>query len=165
MSIAATFGPTAVPTYAIENIQVSYVRGDAIETQDFSIMVKPVDMGTVYRLLLASNAADEEALTGMVRMISQYMSNTDGVSATWEYKELKPKPETPDQINFRAPNGKIVSIEHAAKFLDPAKGSSRRRWLHLMNQDDGAEIDVETIQRLLQYLTEVAAKRPTPASS
>jgi hypothetical protein len=161
----ASFGPTVAPKYDTAPITVSYIRGGEIEVQTFNIIVKPIDMGTAFRLMLAGAVNDATALPSMIRLIGQYMVNHDGVSATWEYKPLAPKPDEPEISRFRAPNGKFLPVEKAEQFTDPAKGSSRRRWLHLMNVDEDAEIQQETITDLLKYLTEVAANRPTPASS
>lgn len=160
-----SFGPTVAPVYNVAPIQVNYIRNGAVETQEFTVLDKPIDIGTALRLLLAGAISDANALPGMIRLIGQHMANDDGVPATWEFKEMPSKKDEPDVIRFRAPTGKILPVEKASEYTDPTKGSSRRRWLYLMNEDESAEIEIETIQGLLKYVTEVAAKRPTHASS
>lgn len=66
---------------------------------------------------------------------------------------------------FRGPDGALYPMEDAAKFLEFSAGSSRRRWLHLMNDEADLVVDAVALQGLFEWLVGLAAGgRPTPPS-
>lgn len=66
---------------------------------------------------------------------------------------------------FRGPTGAYHPMSEAPLFLEESSGSSRRRWVHMINDDDDVTIDSEDITALFEWVVSLAAGRPTPPSS
>lgn len=119
-------------------------------------------------LMFTSSGDDgERKAQAVFRMMSRMLRNDDGVPAQWVPEPLA-KPGNAGanwQPKFRAPDGKLYTMDKTAQFTDPAKGSSRRRWDHMMFEDDGVTVDIEVIGSILEDLVEVAAGIPTVGSS
>lgn len=161
-----SFGPSEVPKYKRVPIEFRYIRGEKIETQQFWLVAKTMDIGAANRVMRllgtasSDEAADAKALLAMISLISKFMDDSDGTGATWVPVELKPRAsDTPDSPKrFRGPDGRPHPWDKAESFLDLAKGSSRRRWLHLMNEDEDASVEIDDLTQLLQFLMELAGK-------
>lgn len=165
-----SFGPTSAPRYRRIPIKFSYVRDETVESLELNLLDKAMDMGIASKVLARVEQDDNRVLTEMIQLVTKYLDNKDGTPYRWEPDEMAPK-KGPNDVEpvrrFRGPDGRIHvwTDESVAKFKDPAKRSSRAKWLHLMNDDDDATVDAESIQELIKYIMEVGAKRPTPASS
>lgn len=160
------FGPTEVPDYKRIPITFRYLRDEVVETQQFNMLDKAVDVGATNRLLNRANSGgDAEAFAGMITLLAKYMDDKDGTGSRWQPVELEPKktdgPDAPKR--FRGPDGKIHAWDKADEFLKIQNGSSRRRWLHLMNEDDDTTVDLDTIQRLMEFAMEISGKDRTRA--
>ncbi len=160
-----SFGPVVAPTYDRVPFQFNYLRGEDLETQTFQFLSKPMDMSSANRLMLGLTVNQEQALPEIIGLIAKYMDNKDGTPQDWAPVALPPKKDDPDVERFRGPDGKIHSMDKAGDFLALERGSSRKRWLHLMHDDDYASVDVESIKKLTEFIVEIAAMRPTRASS
>jgi hypothetical protein len=62
---------------------------------------------------------------------------------------------------FLAPDGTVHPFTDAEKYTDFAAGSSRRRWVELMDGDNDLVVEAKTIMKLWQWLIGEAADRPT----
>jgi hypothetical protein len=91
------------------------------------------------------------------RLIGRSLDNTDGTPEKW-------KPTVVDR-HFTAPNGDHTPAELLAGFESFDAGSSRRRWVHLMEVDDDITVEPDQIVELMADLLEAAANRPTTRSS
>lgn len=145
--------------------EISLWRDGVEEVHEFS--VRPVtDIGAV--MMFTSSGDDgERKAQALMRMMSRMLVNTDGVPAQWSPTALPPPKNAGPryQAKFRGPDGKLYPMSETAQFTDPAKGSSRRRWDYLMFEDDGVAVDASLLGQIVQDMIEVAANRPTPASS
>lgn len=91
------------------------------------------------------------------RLIGRSLDNTDGTPEKW-------KPRVVDG-HFTAPNGDHTPVELLPGFEAFEAGSSRRRWVHLMEVDDDVTVEPMQIVELMADLVEVAANRPTTRSA
>jgi hypothetical protein len=119
-------------------------------------------------LMFTTSGEDgERKAQAVFRMMSRMLCNDDGVPAQWVPEPL-PKPGNAGanwQPKFRGPDGKLYTMDKTAQFTDPDKGSSRRRWDHMMFEDDAVTVNIGVIGEILEDLVEVAAERPTVGSS
>jgi hypothetical protein len=81
----------------------------------------------------------------------------EGYSVVGALDDNDPEPEQ----QFLAPDGTVHPMRDANKYLDPANGSSRRRWVELMDGDNDLTVEYNTIMKLWQWLVSEAAERPT----
>lgn len=161
-----SFGPSEIPSYKRVPIDFRYLRDEKIETQRFQVIAKTMDIGAANRVmrLVASSGADDtaegQALISMVSMIGKFMDNKDGTPANWAPVELPRKKNEADDapLRFRAPDGRIHPMDKAPDFLAVQAGSSRKRWLHLMNEDEDAAVEMDDLVKLLEFLVELAGK-------
>lgn len=91
------------------------------------------------------------------QIIRRSLANDDGTPALWE-------PNIVDG-HFTAPNGDHTPVDRLHEFQTYDVGSSRRRWMHLFDEDDDIEIELEQIMEIFEWLAEEAAERPTQKSS
>lgn len=161
-----SFGPEKDIQYKRLPVDFAYMRDEKREVQRFNLLDKPISIGTVNQAVKATraNTDDAEGLAVMIDIIAGYMDNRDGTGVHWKPIELPAKKgEDPPVKRFRGPDGRLHAWDKADGFLAVDKGSSRRRWLHLMNEDNGAEVDQEALVKLLEYLMEIAGKDRTRA--
>jgi len=90
--------------------------------------------------------------------------------------ELAPAPAE-HVPSFRAPTklpedhplaqwaGQLIPMDRADEFTKIEYGSSRRRWAALMSDESDATIQQKDLMDLFEYLTSLAAGRPTQPSS
>lgn len=173
-----TFGqPTGKP---VERIPVRFYcsRDEEPEALEFNLLKKDIDVAGAGRILrlMGGDSSDTEnaarAVPEIVKFVSKYMDNKDGIPASWEPTPLpvlddvvRQETDPESGLNFRAPDGSIWPMSEAYKFEAFDAGSSRRRWLKLMQEDDDVEVDQTALIDLFKYIAELAGGRPTPASS
>lgn len=163
-----SFGPSEVPNYKRVPIEFRYLRDEEIETQRFQVIAKTMDIGAANRVMQLVATAEHDAsaegqvLLSMVSMISKFMDDKDGTPTNWRPVELpRKKNDAADApLRFRGPDGRIHPMDKAAAFLDIKAGSSRKRWLHLMDRDEEATVDIDALAKLLEFLMELAGKGP-----
>lgn len=161
-----SFGPSDVPAYKRVPIDFRYLRDEKIETQRFQVIAKTMDIGAANRIMNLVGAAEHDptaegqVLLSMVAMIGKFMDNKDGTPVHWSPVELPRKKNEADDapLRFRAPDGRIHPMDKAPDFLAIQAGSSRKRWLHLMNEDEDAAVEMDDLVKLLEFLMELAGK-------
>lgn len=154
-------GPHTAPR---EPFSLTVLRDEEPERHEFRARAVS-DMASLAQTLSAGDAHPDRMVRGMMTMISKMLDNKDGVPSSW-----KPDPvEGPDgePAKFRTPDGMLVELtaENTAPYLEFSAGSSKRRWLHLMNDDDDAEVSAEQIMELFGWLASLAGKDRTRASA
>ena len=119
--------------------------------------------------LAAMSAAGSEGtvlMRVMVNMIKKIVVNDDGVPEQWTPEPVK-KPANAKASyveKFRGPDGQLYPMEDADRFTAVTAGSSRRRLMHLLLEDD-ATVEVADLAEIMQDMMAVAAGRPTTARS
>jgi hypothetical protein len=144
------------------------------EVHEFT--ARPVsDAGDLVAMALAQESGDGTKVAAVVsRMIKKVVVNGDGTPSQWSAKEINPlDPEKATAAEFEAhvaeyhgPDGQRYRMdgEERAKFEDIANGSSRRRLLHLMYEDE-ATVRMEDIAEIMKDMMGKASGRPTTAPS
>lgn len=97
------------------------------------------------------------ALSAVDRLIRRALRNDDGTPEKWE-------PYIVDG-HFTDPQGDHTPEELLPAYLAYDAGSSRRRWVHLMDTDDELTIEPEQVMALFNRLMAVASERPTRRSA
>lgn len=130
------------------------------------------------------------AVEGILRMVKRNLVNDDGVPAKWSPEPL-PQDTTPAMVvssvegwpeasgelatveqpereeAYRGPDGAIYPLsdeQTLAKFSAYDAGSSRRRWIYLIEQDDDVTVDADDLVEMSRWLIGLAANRPTEPS-
>lgn len=62
---------------------------------------------------------------------------------------------------FVGPDGVVYPMSDAGKFEEFSAGSSRRRWIELMDGDNNLTVSAKTISKVWRWLIGEAADRPT----
>lgn len=96
------------------------------------------------------------ALLRFEKMIRPSLCDDDGTPVKW-------RPEINDG-HFIDPNGVERPVVDLEAVLAPEAGSSRRRWAHLMDDDDEVEIELDEIVKAYEVLVGAATERPTRKS-
>lgn len=105
---------------------------------------------------LAQQRGGMDAVMRFEKMIVPSLVDDDGTPAQWA-------PEVEDG-EFVDPDGDTRPVADLPQVLDPANGSSRRRWGHLMDARDDLSIDIGEIVRVYELLVEKSSSRPTQRS-
>ncbi|MGH8571850.1 MAG: hypothetical protein ACREX8_04635 [Gammaproteobacteria bacterium] len=154
---AKHFAPTRdVAKAPAHEFTITFVRDGREETHEF--VAKPrVQFGDMMGMVQFGEN-NSRALSAMDRLIRRSLVDDDGTPARWA-------PTVDDEGCFTAPDGdrRPESELGAVEAFDA--GSSRRRWAHLMDDDDDVEIELEQVAELMQWLAEQSADRPTQRSS
>jgi len=169
---------TNTPPPARESFNFAFDRDGDEEIHSFNAVGR-TDIGSLVFTLVSATTKPEDALSGMMRMIAKMLDNRDGTPAKWRPTPL-PLPGKEDRVpsgtdsedldeeeavvKFRAPNGALLPMAEAGRFTEFNAGSSRRRWLELM-QDDELTVDAEPLTKLFEWLVGLAAGRPTGPSA
>lgn len=145
------------PTHTFAMI---YIRDGVEERHEF--LARPAmgwqDVrGLVPLLGGADDGLSEHAVRVIERLIRRVIANDDGTPEKW----------VPNVVDghFTDPSGDHTPIELLPAYEAFEAGSSRRRWVHLMEHDDEVTVEPDQIVELLNDLVEVASGRPTQRSS
>lgn len=161
-----------------EEFEFTFLRDDEPETHRFAVRAHTDVVGLTSTLMLAKSSP-EAAMPAVLRVIAKMLDNKDGTPHGWRPVPLadKPNPEQADgpepddaeatlrERKFRGPDGNLHTFEHAARFQAFEAGSSRRRWLHLIEEDDYVSVDAQDLMELFEWAVGLAAGRPTQPSS
>ena len=139
------------------DFSIGFVRDGVEETHEFSARPRfsYADIVGVVKHQGGDNSA--KLLPYLDRMIRRALRNDDGTPLKW-------RPEIEDG-EFTTPDGDQAPAADIAKYTAFEAGSSRRRWVALMEDDDDVEVELEQITALFEYLTAETADRPTSRSS
>lgn len=161
---------TAKPP-AREDFELKYIDGDD-EVQSFHGKLAVRSDGAELSTLFTLVTKGDPAIVGtMTRMLAKQMDNKDGlVKASWKIEYL-PKPVDLDEDelaewepHYRGPDGAVYPASDAAtlaKWEDQANWTTKRRWLHLMTENDDALVDLNDLMEVAEYVIELATGRPT----
>jgi len=163
-----SFGQQHAPTTPVRREPFSFwfMRDDEPEEHQFRARVV-TDIGS---LLVALNASRRDntgkAVQGAALIIARMLDNKDGTPARWSPEPLDPPEDAAEdwEAKFRAPDGNTWPMGEAEKFTRFEAGSSRRRWLYLMEEDDEVVVDAKDLMALMEWLVRMAAGRPTEPS-
>lgn len=159
-----SFGPKGKQTKPArrEPFDFTVMRDEDPETHNF-LALAITDLPGLAAAFTNVDKHPDRAIGGLFRVISRMLDNKDGVPAQWRAEPLPEKDDAgpDDPINFRAPDGSILPMEQAAQFEAVEAGSSRRRWLHLMEDDDSVYVEKEDLLALFRWLVSLAGKGPT----
>lgn len=98
-------------------------------------------------------AGGVEAILLFEQFIRPSLLNSDGTPAGW-------RPEVKGG-EFVDPDGETRPASDAGALLEFEAGSSRRRWMALMDDDDDLQVDLDQIASAYETLVEASAERPT----
>jgi hypothetical protein len=135
----------------VVEFSVAFVRDDVEEIHEFAARPK-ASYNDLIGMVKYGADEDPRAITFLSRMIRRSLLDSDGTPAKW-------KPSVHDD-HFTDPDGNHTHVDDLPTFLAFEAGSSRRRWVHLMEYDDEVEVEEDQISGVLKYLTEAAAERP-----
>jgi hypothetical protein len=156
MSAKKHFGPKRnVAQAPTVEFSIGFVRDGVEETHEFTARPRMSYADTVG---LVKNQKGPLALPFLDRMVRRSLIDDDGTPVKWEPEPVDGK--------ITAPDGTEVDIADTVNYQAFEAGSSRRRWVHLMETDDDVEIELEQIMQVFEYLVSEAAEgRPTSRSS
>ncbi len=146
------FGPSTAPAVPIDDVSISvgFRRDGVEEVHEFTARPQLTYADTV-GLIREQRRGGAQVLPYMDRVIRRSLRDDDGTPASWT-------PEIADG-GFVDPAGVRRPIVELDKVQ--ADGSSRRRWVHLMEDDDEVTVEFEQIMELFEYLAGEAGQRPT----
>lgn len=143
------------------HFEFTYQRDDVDVTENFTAY--PRNAGNHVQSILAFIATQStKAVPKVVASIAQQLNDKDGTPAKWKPKAVEGEDKSVSY--FRGPDGETYPEEYLDHFEAYEAGSSRRRWLFLMNQDDSAVVESDDIVDLFKELLAEAAGRPTSPS-
>lgn len=134
-----------------------------LRTHDFVGKPDP-SSGDFARFTLATGVSDNgaEVVRVLMEILPRMIDNSDGVSATWEFRELEPEDQA-GETRFYGPDGQLHPVSERSKYDAFEAGSSRRRLYNLMFVDPNARVQMPTVVEIMKDLFEAAADRPTSA--
>lgn len=134
--------------------------------------------GDFARFALATQSQGAAVIEVLTDILPRMIDNSDGVSATWEYRELAPaaqptgiqaaggelgveRPEETGEPRFYGPDGQLYVASERKRFEDFEAGSSRRRLNHLLFVDPNAKVQIQTVVEIMKDLFSEGSGRPT----
>lgn len=161
------FGPTSTAPVPREPFTLTVMRDDEPEDHQFNARAMTDVTGLATVLTLGDKHA-EKAIGGVMRIIAKMLDNKDGVSASWRPEVLPEPDDAPEDFTpqFRNPSGELEDFtpENTARYTRFEAGSSKRRWLYLVEEDDEATVDEGQLMRLFGWLMGLAGKGRGPQS-
>lgn len=134
------------------------------EVHEFTALPR-LDAGQLIRLLTGVDRAQEnpgDMLYALSEGIRKSLSDKDGTPQHWR---PAPMPKVDDEpLRFRGPDGDLYEFTDQAaidKFTAFEAGSSRRRWAHLLFDDEQVAVPLEDLVELAQDMIEAGSGRPT----
>lgn len=161
-----SFGGTRKPSETADFELVAYWDDEPVKFV-FTIRLNSSNADIIQVLKLQSlGSKDEEIVPLVMRLLRKMMVDNDGVSSRWNLQDalIKPKEKGAIPSSYRGPDGKIYELTDDAtldKFQKVENGSSRRRWIHLMEEEDDLTVEAEDVMEVLQWAVSEASNRPT----
>lgn len=147
---------------------ITFVDDGGTNTHAFR-MVPIIPAGQVTAIMDALDDEPEKMFGLIARLMARVLDNTDGVSANWKYEEVEFESadydeETEPGLYFVGPDNESHPLEDSDQFAAFDAGSSRRRWLALMDPDNEAEgVQLADMMDLAKWVVGLAVDRPTRA--
>lgn len=155
-------------------------RDDVPETHEFTASPR-VGAGDILRMLLLDEDKPEAQLEGLAKTIAKSISDKDGeVPASWKPEELKRPEPAPQNAwdashgivrdepglepSYRGPDGRIYPFSDTAtleRWMDQSRWTSRRRWLHILMEDDAVFIRLSTLVDISKDFIAASTGHPT----
>jgi hypothetical protein len=161
-------------------------QDDKAVEHDFRAVVR-MDAAGLKRALKTMQDDPQEGLTVLFEVVAGQLDDTDGVPEAWKpvphairpwpadshtpvnppavYEPVPDGTEAPADAVFRVPvgaeAGKWLPLAHSEEFTTHVAGSSRRRWVDLIDNNDDVAIELDDLKELFQWLITLAAERPT----
>lgn len=133
-------------------------------------MIPSLQAGDMVALMDALDEEPEKAAGLMGSILRKVMDDTDGTPAKWTPPTLAslglpPKTDPADAVWTGPDNEPYTLADTAAidKFLDPANGSSRRRWQALMDPRNDEGIHLMDLVDIGEWVVSLSTDRPTQA--
>jgi hypothetical protein len=158
------FGPSRdVAPAPVIPFSVGFVRGEGDnaveETHEFDARPR-VSYGDTIGLVRGSNGSNEDdakALKTLDRSIRRMLVDDDGTPIRWTPKFTGK--------TFEGPDGNTYPVSELNTFTAFDAGSSRRRWVALMDDDDESlSVEVGQVLQVFEYITAQAAEQASAAS-
>jgi len=163
-----SFGQQHAPSTPVHREQFSFwfMRDDEPEEHVFQARVVTDIGGLLAALKAAKTDNTGKAVQAAAMIISRMLDNKDGTPARWEpVLTSRPDDATEDwQPQFQGPDGNHHGVDQLEKFTRFEAGSSRRRWLYLIEEDDEVVVQGEDLMTVMEWLVKLAAGRPTGPS-
>ncbi len=134
---------------------VEFTRDDEPETHTFRARPR-FTYKRMNEAAKASSLGGAAAVLRFEKMIRPSLLDTDGTPAKWV-------PIVKDG-EFEDPTGEMRDVADIASYLEANAGSSKRRWAHLMDDDDELEVTIEEIVKVYELMVTAATDRPTRRS-
>lgn len=101
-------------------------------------------------------AMQAHAIRVIDQLVRRVLANDDGTPEKWR----------PNIVagHFTDPKGNHTPVDLLPGFEAFEAGSSRRRWMHLMDNDDDVTIELEQMVSLMEDIVAAASDRPTQRS-
>jgi hypothetical protein len=136
------------------------------EPQVFAGKIRPrASGGDIAAIMQAVRTAPQQTVTRVVRLLTKVMHNRDAlVPAEWSPEALERKDDDDRPASYRGPDGEIYAFtdeEAEAEFADHKNWTTRRRWIHLMEEDDEAEVELDDLMEIVEWVIGQATDRPT----
>lgn len=135
----------------------------------YTFQLTPVlPAGNVVAIMDALKNAPEESAGAIATLLKRVLDDRDGVPAKWSVDDLPevPPKTKPEDVVYTGPDGNTYTMADDAavdKFLDPANGSSRRRWIELMDPDNEEGVQLHDLIDIAEWVMSLSTDRPTPA--
>lgn len=164
-----TFGSTTLKPVAREEFTLNYIVDEEPQAQVFGLTPR-MSGGDIAAIAHAAKHDPESQATMLIDLIGKLVDNRDGdVKAKWEYQPIKQKAGDDRPPVFRGPDGELYPVAESGEWLplwaDPANWTSRRRWLHLMKEDDEAIVQTDDLVGIAEWAIGLASGRPTQPQS
>lgn len=134
------------------------------EVHEFTALPR-IDAGQLIRLLSGVDRAEDNPggmLSALSESVRKVLSDKDGTPQHWTPVALPREGDTP--LSFRGPDGQVYPFTDQAaidKFTAFEAGSSRRRWAHLLFDDEQVAVDLEDLVEVAQDMISEGTGRPT----
>ena len=157
---APTNGGEPAPVHEFEFV---FLRDGTEETHEFTARPKfgwKETTGAIGLMGLVDGKTDHGELSHAIRyldsIVRRSLVNDDGTPEKWE--------ATVVDGHFTDPGGNHAPVELLPLVEAFDAGSSRRRWVHLMTNDDDVTVEQTQLMELFADLMAVAGARPTERS-
>jgi len=147
----------------VEPVQFALVvLRDGEEEEHVFSAIPQLPAQDIVQAMRARSQDGTQVLGPMMNTIRKMLSNRDGVPSTWSLVVVPPKKGSTQEPKFRGPDGKLYPLSRAEEFEAVSAGSSKRRWDHLMQDDEDAIVDMKDLTDIFEYLVGLATNdRPT----